>query len=315
MVRKVEEIKKVAVIGSGTMGKGITQVFVEKNFKVTLIDKNKEILEKAISDISANLRVKAKEGMIREAEAEQAISRVSVSADFEDAGSADFILEVVFEDLNVKKGVFEALENVCGPDRILATNTSGISITAIAGAVKNPERVIGMHWWNPAYIIPVIEVIKGEKTSGEVMETVRELVLALGKKPVMVLKDIPGFLGNRMQYALMREAIYLLEQGVASAEDIDTMVKAGFGFKFPILGPLETIDMAGMDIYSKVGSYLYGKLCNDTILPQLVKDYAGSNRLGLKTKKGFYDYTNCDLAELGRNRTKQLEALLKLTGY
>jgi len=240
---------------------------------------------------------------------------LTFSSQLDEISGVDIVVEAIPEQIKLKQALFQKLDKMFSSEVILATNTSGISISLIASVTKRPDRVVGMHWWNPPYIIPVVEIIKGGKTKEEIVEAVRELVVRLKKKPILVKKDIPGFLGNRMQYALMREAVHLLEEKVASAEDIDTMVKAGFGFKFPVIGPLETIDMAGMDIFYNVSQYLYKELDSSKQPQKLVEEKVRQKKLGMKTEEGFYDYKKIDSNKLNQERVKKYISLLKELGY
>ena len=311
-MRTVDRIQKVAVIGTGTMGPGISQIFAQSGLKVILYDIQEEPLVKAHRAIENNLKTFLDRGILTPAEARETQERITSTSSLTEAvQAADFVLEAVPEVLDIKKSVFQSLDRLCPPDVILATNTSGLSITEISKATQTPGRVVGMHWWNPPIIIPAIEIIKGAATTDETLEITRALVLKIKKVPVVVKKDVPGFLGNRMQYALMREAIALLNEGVASAEDIDMMIKAGIGFKFPVLGPLETIDMAGLDIFYRVSQYLYGKLDTSAAPPAIVKEKVERNELGLKTGKGFYDYTGINIPDLTAERIKKLLVLLR----
>lgn len=311
-MRSVEQIRNVTVIGTGTMGPGIAQVFAQSGLKVVLYDIKEEQLEKASMAIRNNLGVFQEMGSITQKEADEVRERITSTSNLEEAAKrADFVLEAVPEVLEIKKSVFQTLDGLCPQDVILATNTSGISITEIAKATRFPGRVVGMHWWNPPVIIPAIEIIKGESTGEEALAITKALAVRIKKIPVIVKKDVPGFLGNRMQYALMREAIALLDEGVASAEDIDMMIKAGIGFKFPVMGPLETIDMAGLDIFYRVSQYLYGKLDQSSSPPAVVKEKVERNELGLKTGKGFYDYGNVNPQALMAERIKKLMIILR----
>jgi len=311
-MKGIEQIKNVAVIGTGTMGPGIAQIFAQSHLKVTLYDIQEEQLGKARRAIENNLKTFTDQGLLTSKEAKETQGRITSTSNLKEAAqAADFVLEAVPEVLEIKKSVFDSLESICSQDVILATNTSGLSITEIAKATQTPARVVGMHWWNPPIIIPAIEIIKGGQTSEEAIEITKALVVKIGKIPIVVKKDVPGFLGNRMQYALMREAIALLNEGVASAEDIDMMIKAGIGFKFPVMGPLETIDMAGLDIFHRVSQYLYGKLDQSPAPPAIVKEKVERNELGLKTGKGFYDYSHVDTQALMAERIKKLLVILK----
>jgi 3-hydroxyacyl-CoA dehydrogenase len=311
-MKSVEQIKKVAVIGTGTMGPGIAQIFSQGGLKVILYDIKEDQLEKASKAIQNNLKIFQETGFLSSKEADEVRRRIISTSSLEEAAKkADFVLEAVPEVLDIKKSVYQTLDDLCPPDVILATNTSGISITEIAKATRSPGRVVGMHWWNPPIIIPAIEIIRGERTDEEVLAITKSLVTKIKKIPVIVRKDVPGFLGNRMQYALMREAIALLNEGVASAEDIDMMIKAGIGFKFPVMGPLETIDMAGLDIFYRVSQYLYSKLDQSPSPPVIVKEKVEKNELGLKTGKGFYDYTHVDTQALMAERIKKLMVILR----
>jgi len=310
------DINKVAVIGTGTMGPGIAQVMAQHGLEVVIHDIDPEQLEKARQTLDQNLGLFKGAGIISEVDIPKIKSRIKEAGDLAEAvKGADLVLEVIPEVMDLKTALLADLDQLCDPAVILASNTSGLSITKLAAATKRPEKVVGMHWWNPPIIIPVIEVIQGEKTNEATVQTALKLVKRIHKIPVLVKKDVPGFLGNRLQYALMREAIALLEEGVASAEDIDTMIKAGIGFKFPVMGPLETIDMAGMDIYSRVASYLYGSLNSDATPPPLVAERVEKNQLGLKTGQGFYDYKDVDIPALMGGRIKKLLILLKELDY
>ncbi len=310
------EIKKVAVIGTGTMGPGIAQVFARNGITVRIFDIDSEKLSEARITLDNNLELFRQAGLITEPEVSETRSRIQNASSLDEAvEEANLVIEVIPEVMELKTALFADLDKICDPGTILATNTSGLSITTMAAAIEKPERLVGMHWWNPPIIIPVIEIIKGEKTDDAVVRAIDNLIRKIKKVPVLVQKDVPGFLGNRLQYALMREAIALLNEGVASAEDIDTMIKAGIGFKFPIMGPLETIDMAGLDIYYKVSQYLNKDLDKSQEAAPVVETMVHKGDLGLKSGKGFYDYTGTDIKSLMGERIKKLLLLLKDLDY
>ena len=309
---KTFDIKKVAVIGTGTMGPGIAQVLAQHEIEVQIFDIDPEQLKKARETLGANLKLMEQAGMLSDIGAADARNRIQNAAGLTDAvRDADLVIEVIPEVMDLKARLLSELDEICGPDTILASNTSGLSITKMAQATQRPEKVVGMHWWNPPIIIPVIEIVKGESTGEDVLQTIDNLIRKIGKVPVLVKKDVPGFLGNRLQYALMREAIALLNEGVASAEDIDTMIKAGIGFKFPVMGPLETIDMAGLDIYYRVSQYLNKDLDKSDGASPIVAKMVEQGDLGLKSGKGFYDYSNQDIKALMGGRIQKLLLLLK----
>lgn len=312
---KEYDISKVAVVGTGVMGSGIAQVFAQQGFSVIVNDLNEDILQKAKKRIENNLYLFHQEGVLSKGDLKGALQNLTFSSQLDEISGVGIVVEAIPEQIKLKQALFQKLDKMFSSEVILATNTSGISISSIASVTKRPDRVVGMHWWNPPYIIPVVEIIKGGKTKEEIVEAVRELVVRLKKKPVLVKKDIPGFLGNRMQYALMREAVHLLEEKVASAEDIDTMVKAGFGFKFPVIGPLETIDMAGMDIFYNVSQYLYKELDSSKQPQKLVEEKVRQKKLGMKTEEGFYDYKKIDSNKLNQERVKKYISVLKELGY
>jgi len=309
------DIKKVGIIGSGTMGRGICLVFAQSGYQVTMVDLNMDILSAAMGQIKMLLQVFVNEKILKAEEVEPILSRITPCIDYQELKDVDYVLEAASESLDVKKQVFTQAEKYTASDVILASNTSGISITSLSKCLQNPARMAGMHWWNPAFISPVVELIGGEQGDPQALDITRELVLKLNRIPVLVKKDIPGFLGNRMQYALMREAVYLYENDVASAEDIDLVVKAGFAFKYPVLGPLETLDLAGMDIFYNVSKYLFADLDASQQPSDFIKGRVDEGKLGIKSKQGFYDYNEVDVGKLTGARTKKMIALLKSQGY
>jgi 3-hydroxyacyl-CoA dehydrogenase len=310
------DINKIAIIGTGTMGPGIAQVLGQHGIEVRIYDIDPDQLKKARETLAANLSLVCREGLISEADVTGIQSRIKDASSLGQAvKGVDLVLEVIPEVFELKTKLLAELDAICDPAVILASNTSGLSITAMAKSTNRPDKVVGMHWWNPPIIIPVIEIIKGEQTDDAVVQTADALIRKINKIPVLVKKDVPGFLGNRLQYALMREAIALLNAGVASAEDIDTMIKAGIGFKFPVMGPLETIDMAGLDIYHRVSQYLNKDLDRSQGAAAIVEEMVNKGDLGLKSGKGFYDYSGQDVKALMGGRIKKLLLLLKDLDY
>jgi 3-hydroxybutyryl-CoA dehydrogenase len=295
------------------MGHGFAQVFAQKGFPVFLYDIDKEILKKASLRISANLDTFIQHGIIRQKEKKAALEKIATITDLKAAvGRADFVLEAIPEIMDLKKEVFTKLDQLAPPHTILASNTSGLSITEIGAATHRPEKTIITHGGNPPHIVPVIEIVRGEKTSDETAELTYRLMLKLGKQPVRLLKEVPGFLFNRLQFALYREALHCLEAGVATAQDIDLVVKAGYGFRLPVLGPLETSDFGGLDTFYRICQNLWPELSDVKSPPALLKKLVEEGKLGVKTGEGFYRYPPAIIKKKIQERDRRLLQQLKL---
>ena len=307
---KAKEIKNVGIIGAGLMGHGIAQVFGIKAYRVNLYDKDHEMLESAPGRIRKNLQTFLELKLIEESDIEGCLSNLNLCRDMSDLCSGvDVIVEAVSENLEVKQSVFSEMETLTSQQTILCTNTSGIRIGEISGHLQFKDRVIGTHFWNPPHAVPCVEVVKSEYTSNEVFQTIVDLMKKVGKKPVRVLKDVPGFIGNRLQLALFREALSLVERGIADPEDIDTVVRYSFGSRLPFVGPFETMDLAGHDIGYEVQKYLFPELCSDSKPSKVLKRMVDDGLLGVKTRKGFYEWNDGKI----RNVTNRLNfGLLKM---
>lgn len=297
---KMDDIKQVTVVGSGIMGHGITHVCAQAGYQVTMVDIKQEILQFAIEQIKSELETLVRNHVITKEHTEATLRRINCTSILRDAvESTDFVIEAVKEDIDLKKQVFKELDEYCPKHTILATNTSSFRIIELASATNREDKVVGMHWWNPPYLMPLVEIIKGAKTSQETVELATRITTNLGKKPV-ICRDSPGFIGVRLQAAVFIEAINLLEQGLASAEDIDTAVKMTLGIRLPVIGPLETVDLGGLDTFLFAYDYLHRKLGDKFQPPDLLRQHVDEGKLGLKTGKGFYEYT-----------TESSEALIK----
>lgn len=308
----IENIKTVAVVGAGTMGPGMASTFARYGFDTYLSDIKDDQLEKARGTIDFVFKTLVGGGFLTADEAEAAKKRITLTTNQAEAvGKADFVVETVPERLEIKKAVFTDLVKQAKPGVILASNTSGIPITTLQEGLAGPNRIVGMHWSNPPHLIPVIEVIKGAQTDGETVETIKEIIAKIGMVAGIVDKDVPGFVENRILYAIMREALHLLDEGVASAQDIDTITKWGIGYKLSVIGPLELLDVAGLDIYTAVASYLNKDLSNNTGISSTVTEKVEEGKLGLKTQGGLFEYTPEQIAELAQKRGRLLVAAKK----
>jgi 3-hydroxybutyryl-CoA dehydrogenase/5-formyl-3-hydroxy-2-methylpyridine 4-carboxylate dehydrogenase len=294
------------------MGPGMAATFARYGFDTYLSDIKDDQLEKAKGTIDFVFKTLVGGGFLTADEAEAAKKRITLTTNQAEAvGKADFVVETVPERLEIKKAVFTELVKQAKPGVILASNTSGIPITTLQEGLDHPNRIVGMHWSNPPHLIPVIEVIKGAQTDGTTVETIKGIIGKIGMVAGIVDKDVPGFVENRILYAIMREALHLLDEGVASAQDIDTIAKWGIGYKLSVIGPLELLDVAGLDIYTAVASYLNKDLSNNTGISSTVTEKVEQGRLGLKTQGGLFDYTPEQIAELAQKRGRLLVATKK----
>ena len=294
------------------MGHGIAQVFALKGYNVQLFDNDSKVLEAAPEKIRDNLHTLLEMGLLEFRELEDCLSHIQLCrALIEMCEGVQLIIEAVSENLDLKRAVFSDLERLTPPQTILCSNTSGISISLISEKLQFKERVVGTHFWNPPHIVPCVEVIKSQFSADEVFHTVIELMKRVGKEPVRVLKDVPGFLGNRLQHALWREAISLVEKGIADPEDIDRVVKYGFGLRLPFVGPLETADLAGLDLVYDIHQYLFPDLEKRDTPSPLLRRLVDQKTTGVKAKQGFYHWTDESIKQIIQQRDK---ALLKITG-
>lgn len=307
-----DHIKKVAIVGAGTMGPGMAATFARSGFEVRLTDVKEEVLDKAKGMVEVVYKALIGGGFISEADADRGRANISYTLSLDEAVTdADFVLEAIPEKLEIKHSFFSDVEKKVRPDTILASNTSGILITNIAEAVERPQRLIGMHWSNPPHMIPVIEVIRGKKTDDATVEATRRVIERIEMIPVLVKKDVPGFVENRILYAIMREALNLLDEGVASAEDIDVITKWGIGYKLAVIGPLELLDVAGLDIYHSVASYLNADLSDRKDVSTTITEKVEKGELGIKTGGGLFSYTPDEISALMQKRVKLLMAVKK----
>ena len=308
-----EDIRRVAIVGAGTMGAGIGLCFAWAGYEITLYDLTTKVLDQALARIERSHGLFAQEGLISPQTAKVARSRISSTTRLKESlKGVQFVLEAVPERLELKQELFREMESLCSVDAILATNTSGLSITAVASVCRHPERVGGMHWGNPPEIVPLVEVIRGEKTSDHTLEVIHRIAEKLGKVSVAINKEIPGFASNRLQFALLREAFHLVEAGVMSPQDVDRALKCGIGFRYPWLGPFETADLGGLDVFHSIAQYLFKELSAMPVPPGFFSQIVEGGKLGIKTGQGFYDYQKGAREKILRQRDLYLVRQLKL---
>jgi 3-hydroxybutyryl-CoA dehydrogenase len=280
-------IERIGVVGAGTMGHGIAQVAAQAGYEVVLNDVSLELAQKGLARIQGNLEQGVAKGKVKADEVPKVIGRVKAVGKIAELAGCQLVIEAAPEDMALKQATFKALADACGEACLLASNTSSLSVTEIASAVKRPERVLGMHFFNPVHIMKLLELIRAYQTSDETMEAARAVGKRMGKELIEV-KDSPGFATTRLGIALGMEAIRMVEEGVASAEDIDRAMELGYGYP---MGPLKLGDLVGLDVRLAIGEYLYKELGNPAFRPpQLLKKMVRAGKLGKKSGQGFYRY-------------------------
>jgi len=277
------KINNIVIVGSGLIGKGLALVYSGcKDLNITLYDvKDDNVLD----GVYKNMCQLEAHGVFTKDEIENRMNRIAFTTDFDDPcfAEADLVAECVFEEMQLKQNLFVQLEGKCRKDAIFATNTSVMSITEISAKIEHKQRLVGTHFWNPAHLIPLVEIVKSDYTSDEVAQTTLELLERAGKVAVLCKKDVPGFIGNRMQHALWREALWILENEVADADTIDKTVRYSFGMRLPQLGPMENIDMVGADLAYNVHAYLFNHLDNSTTASPILEELKNQGKLGFKS--------------------------------
>ena len=314
---QLEDIKNITVIGAGTMGHGIGLTYALGGYKVTLQDINTDILSSAMTKVKADLDTMVAYNFILQSLADSAIKNIKTEADLKAAvEDADLVTEAATEKVEVKKAIFSGLDTFCPERTILASNTSSLPTSAFTSQCKRRDRILITHWVNPPNIMPIVEVVICEKTSQETMDVVCALIKKVGKDPVRIMKEIPGLVHNRIQMGMIREVWSLWEQGIASREDIDTVVKGGFGLRLASNGPLETCDLGGLDTWYASAQSLYGEISDAHTPPERVKQLVEAGDLGIKTGKGIFDYQDSpdakDPSSNIRERDRILIGVLKL---
>jgi 3-hydroxybutyryl-CoA dehydrogenase/5-formyl-3-hydroxy-2-methylpyridine 4-carboxylate dehydrogenase len=303
----MSELNRATILGTGTMGPGMGVVLARAGLQVRLYDVNPEALERAqgmvgvVEGVLDRLDVPVRDGGGLEFEAglEAALTET------------ELVIEAIPERLELKQELLWGIEPQIGGEAIIASNTSGIPITRIAENLEHPERVIGWHWSNPPHLIPMNEVINGERTAPEVTVAIQELTRRIGYHPVTLKREVPGFVENRVLYAIMRECLALVDEGVIDVAGLDLCVQWGIGYKLAVIPPIQLLDMAGLDIYTAVASFLNADLSNETGISKTATDLRDQGRLGIKSGRGFFEYTPERIAELQQQRGAALVAVRK----
>jgi len=315
---QLEDIRNISVIGAGIMGHGIGLTYALGGYKVALNDVSEAILNNAMNHIRNDLKTFAENSVISQDMIEETLSHLTTTTNLEKAvKDADFVTEAVAENTEVKRKIFSNLDVSCPKHTILASNTSSLLLRDFASQCKRKDKILITHWVNPPHIVPVVEVVRGEETSDETMEVIYALLKKVKKVPVKILKETPGFIINRIQMAMLREVWSIWQQGIVSPEDIDLVVKGSLGFRLAAIGPLETCDLGGLDIFYAVASQLLKVISDDHEPPEELKRMVEeAGELGLKTGKGFFDYNIGYFAkgqdESVKARDKKFIQLLKL---
>ena len=303
--------KKVVVAGAGTMGASLAQVYAQAGWETVLWNRSVSGLERAGDLIALNQEAFVREGLLDKEESDALVGRIQMTTDRAAFSDAALVVENIVEKLDAKQAFWAEISALVPEEALLATNTSGLKITEIAGACRYPERFMGQHWLNPPHLLPLCEIIAGEKTSPENVQKMRALVQGLGKQPVVVA-DINGFLINRLQFAMLREALHIVDTGAATVEDVDTALKAGMGLRYAALGPFGVADFGGLDTFDHINSYLNAELDDSKVGNKRLHEMVEAGKLGVKSGQGFYDYSGGKAAEAIRERDRLYIELAKV---
>lgn len=305
------QIERIAVVGAGLLGHGIAQEFALAGYLVALHDQTDEILRHALETIRGNMALLASLGRIDCAQIAPALAAITTSTDLGvTVAGADLVVEAICENLAAKQALFLALSLLCGPETIFASNTSSFMPSRLAEVLAKPERLLVAHYFNPPYLIPLVEIVPGPRTSSQTITTMVKLLEKVGKHPVVLKQEATGFVGNRLQFALFREALAIVEQGIASPEAVDEVVKYGFGRRLAVAGPFEVFDLAGLDTILAVAAQIFPELAASTDaavqVPELLRRKVEQGLLGVKSGQGFHEWTPEKIAELKTRLTRAL---------
>jgi 3-hydroxybutyryl-CoA dehydrogenase len=299
------EFSTAAVIGTGMMGPGIAVTLALGGLRTTLLSRTAEGAARGLEKARGQIRVLEENGLADGERAGRAFEDLTASAEFDEVvRGADLVVESGPEKMDFKQDLFARMDALAPPGAVLATNTSGLSITAVAEQCAHPERVLTTHFWNPPHLMPLVEIVKGARTSEEAAQAVRALLVRCGKVPVLVKKDRPGQLGNRLQHALWREAVHIVAEGIADAGDVDLAAKTGFGLRLPVYGIFEHFDAVGVEVCTDIMHYIAQDLYNLPQAPDYLREMIRQGRLGASCGQGFYDWSKKDLRTVLERRDR-----------
>ena len=302
--------QKIIIAGAGVMGASMAQIYAQYGYNVTLYDLFPEAINKGKDLIALNQESNVATGKMTAEQSGELLSRIGYTSDIDCFADADHVVEAIFERIDIKHDFWSKASAVVPKDAILASNTSGLSITEMAKSVVLPERFCGMHWINPPHLIPLVEIIRGEKTNDATVKAVYDYAVSVGKKPTQV-NDAPGFVLNRLQFAILREAMHIVESGIASIEDVDNTFKFGMGMRYAAVGPFEIADLGGLDTFYNIAAYLFPDLSDRKDVTPMLADLFKDGNYGVKSGKGYYDYSNGKDKDAIRHRDKMFIKLSK----
>jgi len=308
---RIDWIKRILVVGAGTMGHSIAMVFAQGGFEVDLVDVKEEVLDRAMSLIRSNLNTLVEGGLIHSKAIPKVMNRIRPSTSLNVGERADFVVEAISENQKAKRDLFHDLDRICPQRAIISSNTSYLNIFNFV-RTSRPEKVLIAHWYVPPHLIPLVDVVKGPRTSMETVETVKTLLLRLGKEPVVMKKFIPGYVVNRLQRAMAREIFYLLDKRYASPEEIDRAAKNSLGIRIPVVGVVQRYDFAGLDLALTFEQNPSIHLVSKDRSPKTLIDLVKRGDLGVKTGKGFYDYSSRRMSDVLKERDMKMIRLLKV---
>ena len=310
-----EDVRRIGIIGAGLMGHGIALQFAIGGYDVAMVDTTDDNLRRAMDNVRKTLDVLAELGLVDQQTAASAPDRIDTSTSLANSvADVDFLVEAVFEDLSLKQSVFADLDRFAPAHAVFTSNTSLFMTSQLAPSTNRPDKVVVANWWNPPYLLPLIEVVRGPETSDMTLDITTGVFSKLGKQPVVLQKESLGFIGNRMQFALLREALSIVQKGIATAEDVDTVVKTSFGRRLAVAGPLEVFDIAGWDTISAIIDQLFPDLETGSETPALVSDMVERGDLGIKSGQGFYEWDEEKVEVLRRRISHALASIDQFSG-